>query len=127
MTEIIEITQVWQDFQELVVTMQQLFQAAPSPTNLQTNQTYEAIETYFQRQIMATTTAPLPPTVAGKIRSYTTEIHRLLKLGQRDLMFWQSARQLSTKKQRQADMESKLVMIRQFIVAMLEELSAIER
>ncbi len=126
MTEILEITQVWQHFQELVVTMQQLFQAPQLPMTLQTNQGYSAIELYFQHQIMTTMSAPLPSPVAGKMRSYTTEIHRLLKLMQRDLIFWQSARQLPTKKQRQADIESKLIMITQFVVAMLEELCAID-
>ncbi len=126
MAEILEITQVWQNFQELVVTMQQLFQETQSPTSLQTTQNYQVIETYFQEQVMVTAAIPLPPPAAGKIRSYTTEIHRLLKLGQRDLVFWQSARQISTKKQRQADMESKLVMIRQFITALLAELASID-
>lgn len=114
MTELIDTIYVWQHFQKLVLTMQQALSAELSPTPLQARPQYAAIDTYFQQQIMATADDPLPTAIAGKMRSYITEIHRLLKLIQRDLIFWQSARQPNTKAQRQSEIFTKLDMILQF-------------
>lgn len=117
-----EITLIWQHFQELVLTLQQPFSEELALTPLQITQFYGAIDTYFQHQIMAAPECPLPPAIAGKMRSYTTEIHRLLKLIQRDLIFWQSASQPATKAQRQTDIWSKLNLVMQFVRSMIEEL-----
>lgn len=117
-----EITLIWQHFQELVLTLQQPFSEESLLTPLQITQLYGAIDTYFQQEIMAATECPLPPAIAGKMRSYTTEIHRLLKLIQRDLIFWQSARQPDTKAKRQTEILSKMDVILQFVRSMIEEL-----
>lgn len=123
MTEPIDTIQVWQRFQELVLTMQQAFSAELALTPLQARQQYEAIDTYFQQQLMATSDDPRPAAITGKIRSYITEIHRLLKLVQRDLIFWQSARQPLTKVQRSDDIQSKLDVVMQFSNSIVEALS----
>ncbi len=123
MTEPIDTIQIWQRFQELVLTMQQAFSAELAPTPLQAREQYEAIDTYFQQQIMATSDDPWPVAIAGKMRSYITEIHRLLKLIQRDLIFWQSARRPLPKVQRSDDIRSKLDMVMQFSNSIVEALS----
>ncbi len=122
MTEPINTIQIWQHFQELVLTMQQTFSAELELAPLPARPQYAAINTYFQQQIMTTADDPWPAAITGKMRSYITEIHRLLKLIQRDMVFWQSARQPVTQAQRQSEILSKLNMILQFCRSMIEEL-----
>jgi hypothetical protein len=117
-----EIVEVWEHFQELVVAWRQSMVAAELLPPRQTQTTYEAIMAYFDRELIAISTTPLSPGLAGKMRSYTTEIHRLLKLVHRDLLFWHSARQPETKARRRLDILAKLDMIMQFIQSMIEEL-----
>jgi hypothetical protein len=126
MTEPINTIQIWQHFQELVLTIQQDIGADISPTLLETTRQYEVINTYFQHQMLAMSEYPWPPAIAGKMRSYITEIHRLLKLVQRDLVFWHSARQPNTKAQRQTEILGKLNTIVQFSRSMIEELHPFE-
>jgi hypothetical protein len=122
MTEPIGTIQIWQHFQELVLAIQQDINSDVSPTTLETTRKYEEIDTYFQCQMMATSDYSWPPALAGKMRSYITEIHRLLKLVQRDLVFWHHARQPNTKAQRQTEILGKLSTIVQFSRSMIEEL-----
>jgi hypothetical protein len=123
MADLIEIMAVWQHLQSLVLTLQEPLTASVPLTPLQTTQLYGEIVAYFEQQIMAVVENPWPLAVAGKMRSYTTEIHRLLKLMQRDLIFWHSARQPLTRAQRLAEILGKLHMIMQFIQSMIEELN----
>jgi hypothetical protein len=126
MPEPIDTIQIWQHFQELVLAIQQDISADTRPTPLETTRQYEAIDTYFQRQMMVTSEYSWPPAIAGKMRSYITEIHRLLKLVQRDLVFWHSARQPNTKAQRQTEILGKLNTIVHFSRSMIEELHTFE-
>jgi hypothetical protein len=123
MNEIAEIIEIWQHFQETVGTLQQPMSAELPLTPRQTTECYAAIEIYFDQQMRVAPEYPLPSAVAGKMRSYTTEIHRLLKLIQRDLIFWHSARQPATKAQRRLEILRKLDMTMQFSQSMIEELN----
>jgi succinate dehydrogenase flavin-adding protein (antitoxin of CptAB toxin-antitoxin module) len=55
--------------------------------------------------------AAFAPDADRQVRSGLTEIHRLLKLADRDLQFWQSARQPETRRQRQQKLLTKLQQI----------------
>ncbi len=123
MTEIAEIMEIWQHFQDMVLALQQLMSTELLLTPLQTTECYTSIEIYFDQQIVAAPEYLLPPAVAGKMRSYTTEIHRLLKLIQLDLIFWHSARQPATKAQRRLEILRKLDVTMQFSQSMIEELN----
>lgn len=123
---LIDTIQIWQHFQELVLTIQQDVSADIPPIPLVITRQYEAIDTYFQHQMMATSEYTWPASLAGKMRSYITEIHRLLKLLQRDLIFWHHARQPQTKAQRQTEILGKLDTIVQFSRSMIEELRMCE-
>jgi hypothetical protein len=122
MADVMAIMEVWEHFRELVWSWQQLLVAAELLTPAQTQASYEAIRTYFDRELLVMATEDLSPGLAGKMRSYHTEIHRLLKLVHRDLVFWYSARQPQTKAQRRSDILAKLETIMQFIQSMIEEL-----
>lgn len=123
MAEILEIIEVWQHFQEMIWTLQQPLDAGLSLTPLQTTDRYAAIIADFNQLMLAAPVNGLPPTTAGKMRSYITEIHRLLRLIQRGLIFWHNARQPSLKAQRHADILSNLAVITQFIQSIIEELN----
>ncbi len=51
------------------------------------------------------------PIANQRIRAGLTEIHRLLKLADRDLQFWQGARQPATRQERQQNLLLKLQQI----------------
>lgn len=55
--------------------------------------------------------AAFAPDADRQVRSGLTEIHRLLKLADRELQFWQSAKQLETRSQRQQQLLTKLQQI----------------
>jgi succinate dehydrogenase flavin-adding protein (antitoxin of CptAB toxin-antitoxin module) len=55
--------------------------------------------------------AAFAPDADRQVRSGLTEIHRLLKLADRDLQFWQSAKQPDTRSQRQQQLLTKLQQI----------------
>jgi hypothetical protein len=116
------IMEVWEHFRKLVWSWQQSMMAAELLTPAQTEASYEEVRTYFDRELLVISTEGLSPGLAGKMRSYHTEIHRLLKLVHRDFLLWHSARQPQTKAQRRLDILAKLDMIMQFIQSMIEEL-----
>jgi hypothetical protein len=122
MADVMAIVKVWEHFRELVWSWQQSLVAAELLTPAQTQASYEAIRTYFDRELLVMATDDLSPGLAGKMRLYHTEIHRLLKLVHRDFLLWHSARQPLTKAQRRLDILAKLDMIMQFIQSMIEEL-----
>jgi succinate dehydrogenase flavin-adding protein (antitoxin of CptAB toxin-antitoxin module) len=55
--------------------------------------------------------AAFAPDADRQVRSGLTEIHRLLKLADRELQFWQSAKQSETRSQRQQQLLTKLQQI----------------
>jgi succinate dehydrogenase flavin-adding protein (antitoxin of CptAB toxin-antitoxin module) len=55
--------------------------------------------------------AAFSPRANHRMRTGLTEIHRLLKLADRDLQFWQGARQPTTRKERQQNLLLKLQQI----------------
>jgi hypothetical protein len=67
----------------------------------------EAIE-LFERQILTQNIEDLEEPIAGKMRSYLTESHRLLRLLPLDLMFLEAARQPNNLQHRRQAYQDKL-------------------
>lgn len=67
----------------------------------------QAIE-LFEQQIITQDIEDLPDPIAGKMRSYLTESHRLLRLLPLDLIFIEAARQPNTLQQRRQAYQDKL-------------------
>ena len=68
----------------------------------------------FETQILPTNLDDLPDPIAGKMRSYTTETHRLLRLLPMDVMFIAAARNQATREQRQQAYQAKLDLLLQY-------------
>lgn len=123
MPELLVVKEIWLNFQQLVSTFQQLMLPELPPTKLQITTMYTEITTYFDRQLLPLGEQELPAPIAGKMRSYITEIHRLLKVLQRDLIFWQSAQQTQNRAERRSAILAKLEAIMRFTQSMIGELT----
>jgi hypothetical protein len=68
----------------------------------------------FESQIITRSVDDLADPIAGKMRSYTTETHRLLRLLPMDVMFIAAARNPTTRLQRLQAYQEKLDLLRQY-------------
>ncbi len=75
----------------------------------------------FESEILTHSLDPLPDPIAAKMRSYTTESHRLLRLLPMDLMFIASARNPTTIEQRRQAYQAKLDLLLQYCLAAVGE------
>jgi hypothetical protein len=78
----------------------------------------QAIE-LFESQILNQSMDDLPDPIAGKMRSYVTESHRLLRLLQMAVMFIASARNPTTLNQRRQTYQRKLDLLLQYCQAVI--------
>jgi hypothetical protein len=78
----------------------------------------QAIE-LFEMQILTQNIDNLPDPVAGKMRSYLTESHRLLRLLPIDVMFMAAARNPLTAAQRRQAYQQKLDLLLQYCQAVI--------
>ncbi len=78
----------------------------------------QAIE-LFETQILPQDIDSLPDPIAGKMRSYLTESHRLLRLLSIDLMLMAAARNPITIEQRRQAYQQKLDLLRQYCQAII--------
>jgi hypothetical protein len=75
----------------------------------------------FESQILTQSIDSLPDPIAGKMRSYLTESHRLLRLLPMDVMFIAAARNPNTIQQRQQAYQGKLDLLLQYCQAVITE------
>ena len=73
---------------------------------------------FFEAQIL-TQNIVLPDPIAGKMRSYLTESHRLLRLLPIDAMFMAAARNPTTLEQRRQAYQAKLELLCQYCQAVM--------
>ncbi len=73
----------------------------------------QAIE-FFESEILTQSFDELPAPIAGKMRSYLTESHRLLRLMSMDAMFIAAARTPATAEQRRQAYRDKLNLLLQY-------------
>jgi hypothetical protein len=78
----------------------------------------QAIE-LFEMQILTQNIDNLPDPIAGKMRSYLTESHRLLRLLPIDVMFMAAARNPLTAAQRRQAYQQKLDLLLQYCQAVI--------
>jgi hypothetical protein len=78
----------------------------------------ETIE-FFEAQILTQHIDILPDPIAGKMRSYLTESHRLLRLLPIDAMFIAAARNPTTTEQRRQAYQAKLDLLLQYCQAVV--------
>ena len=75
---------------------------------------------FFETQILPQDLDSLPDPIAGKMRSYLTESHRLLRLLPIDLTFIAAARNPATLQQRRQAYQEKLDMLLKYCQAVIE-------
>ncbi len=75
---------------------------------------------FFETEILSQDIDRLPAPIAGKIRSYLTESHRLLRLLPIDLMFIAAARNPATVQQRRQAYQAKLDLLLQYCQAVIK-------
>jgi hypothetical protein len=73
----------------------------------------------FESEILTQSVDELPDPIAGKMRSYVTEVHRLLRLLPMDIMFVATARTPATKQQRDRTYQEKLNLLQQYCQAVM--------
>ncbi len=73
----------------------------------------------FESQILPQHIDNLPDPIAGKMRSYLTESHRLLRLLPMDVMFIAAARNPTTTQQRHQAYQDKLNLLLQYCQAVI--------
>jgi hypothetical protein len=108
---------------EQILIWQQLFMLL---VNLKDNPTpdlkvslSQAIE-LFESKILTQDLNELPDAIAGKMRSYLTESHRLLRLLSMDVMLIATARTPTTIEQRRQAYQDKLNLLLQYCQAILD-------
>ena len=79
-----------------------------------------AIE-FFESDILTQDIALLPDPIAGKMRSYLTESHRLFRLLSIDVMFMASARNPITIQQRRQAYQDKLDLLLEYCQAIIHK------
>jgi hypothetical protein len=92
---------LWQQLFNLLSSLPE-----PEDSNLKTSLS-KAIE-LFESEILAQSLDELPDPIAGKMRSYLTESHRLLRLLSMDAIFIAAARNPATAQQRHQAYRDKL-------------------
>jgi hypothetical protein len=107
---------------EQVLIWQQLFTLLSIPTDSTPDlkvRLSQAIE-LFESQIITQDLDRLPDPIAGKMRSYVTESHRLLRLLSMDVMLLATARTPATISQRRQAYQDKLNLLLKYCQAVSE-------
>ena len=91
-------------WQTLFALLSSLPNDSPSALKIQLHQAIEL----FESQILDRDIDDLPDPIAAKMRSYTTESHRLLRILPMDAMFIAAARNQATLEQRRQAYQAKL-------------------
>ncbi len=105
---------------EQILMWQQLFtRLANLPTDSMPDWKVSLSQTidFFESEILTQDIDSLPAPIAGKMRSYLTESHRLLRLLSIDLMLIAAARNPTTIQQRRQAYQDKLNLLLQYCQA----------
>ncbi len=116
-----DYTQVLQDFDRQVAALEQSCQengASSSTANLIVQG--QSLQTYFVQRIQGLSIDRLPQEQRSRFQSALTEMYRLLRLLQTDLLFWRSARQSGTSTTRQQQLCDRLHSLRGYCAALLQ-------
>ena len=90
----------------------------PDPRQLQ--QQFLQCQQVFQQRIIALAGAGLSDSLLPQVQSYEVELNKQFRLMGVDVMFLQSARQSSTRNQRQAQMRDRLKLLLTYCDRVLE-------
>jgi hypothetical protein len=103
-------------WQQLYTHLTNLPTQSPSELQVSLNKTIE----FFESALLAQDLDALPDPIAGKLRSYVTESHRLLRLLSIDVMLMAAARNQTTSQPRRQAYQAKLNLLLQYCQAAIE-------
>jgi hypothetical protein len=103
-------------WQQLFTLLSELPTASIPDLKVSLNRSIE----FFESQILTQDLDRLPDPIAGKMRSYLTESHRLLRLLSIDLTFIAAARNPATLQQRRQAYQEKLDLLLQYCQAVIK-------
>lgn len=78
------------------------------------------VQKLFKEQILTLSLEQLPGEIVSSVQSYRTEIHKQMRLLATDVMFFQTARQPGTRKQRLSQMSQRLTALIGYCDALLK-------
>ena len=89
-------------YQEFLESLLQLQKAAAKPDqeSASVNVALQKVQQIFTSQVLILSNDQLDLPAIARIQSYLTEIHRLMRMLQMDMMFLQTSRHRETQKQR---------------------------
>jgi hypothetical protein len=105
-----------------ILLWQQLFtllSSLPTDSSLDLKVSLDRSIKFFEAEILTHDIDSLPDPIAGKMRSYLTESHRLLRLLSIDVIFLTTARNPATIEQRHQAYQSKLDLLIQYCQAVI--------
>jgi hypothetical protein len=103
-------------WQQLYTHLTNLPTESPSELQVSLNATIEL----FESALLAQDLDALPAPIAGKMRSYVTESHRLFRLLPIDVMLMAAARNQTTSHPRRQAYQDKLSLLQQYCQAAIE-------
>jgi hypothetical protein len=109
---------------EQILMWQQLFMLLsnlPSDSATDLKASLSRASEFFEAEILTQDVDLLPDPIAGKMRSYLTESHRLLRLLSIDVMSIATARNPATLQQRRQAYQDKLDLLLQYCQAIVQD------
>lgn len=111
--------QRYQTFLETLKQLQETLNADGDSTELKA--VFSQLQQQFQQEIMGLTGEDLPGELLSPWQSSQTEIHRIMRLLQTDMMFLQTSRNSETSQQRVATLRDHVETVIQLTASLMEE------
>lgn len=110
--------QRYQEFKQALEQLQKT--AASSLATSSLRQSFLVTQQFFQQQIVSLDPCDLEPALEARVRSYQTEMSKQLQLLGMDVTFLQAARQPTTAKSRQMQLEQRIQTLISYCDSLLE-------
>ncbi len=99
--------QQYQDFKQALLKLHTVL-GAENLDGVLLKENFQACQQIFQHQIASLTDNDIAPSEASRWQSFQTEVHRLLRLLEMDIMFLQASRQSTTAKARAISLRDRI-------------------
>ncbi|MCL2932529.1 MAG: heterocyst frequency control protein PatD [Trichodesmium sp. MAG_R03] len=113
-----EYNQQYQKLSQLLNQLQQSVTARELKEILATNQ---AVQKWFETQIINLDNSELDPPIAYQLKSYVTEIHKQFKLLSLDVSFLQASQNPKTQQARLANISYRLETLKSYCLSILNQ------
>jgi hypothetical protein len=115
-----QIRQRYQNFQQALLKLHTIL-GTENPDGVLLKENFQACQHIFQHQIASLTENDLSPPEVLRWQPWQTEIHRLLRLLEMDVMFLQASRQTATAASRTISLRDRITTLVSLCDALLEK------